>query len=96
MDMLADIMREGNWGLSGIEGRRIRDRDRRRGVIRSIGRERKLYTKVLITKLPRSPSFPRRGSTLPDEVIRLLYITDFVVIILCSYCRHYIGIRIKS
>jgi hypothetical protein len=69
--MLADIMREGDWGLCGIEGRRIRDRDRRRGVIRSIG-ERKLYTKVLITKLPRSPSFPRRGSTLPDEVIRLL------------------------
>lgn len=41
--MLADIMGEGNWGLNGIEGRRIRDRDRRRGVIRSIGRERKLF-----------------------------------------------------
>jgi hypothetical protein len=68
MDMLADII-VGNWD-GGIVGRRIRDRDRRRGVIRSIGGGWKLY-KVVITKVPRSVSFPRRATMLPDEVILL-------------------------
>lgn len=33
----------------------------------------------MITKVPRSASFPRRASMLPDEVILLLYVMDFVI-----------------
>lgn len=39
----------------------------------------------MITKVPRSASFPRRASMLPDEVILLLCITDFVVIVRSTY-----------
>lgn len=35
----------------------------------------------MITKVPRSASFPRRGSMLPDEIILLLYVMDFIVIV---------------
>lgn len=35
----------------------------------------------MITKVPRSASFPRRASMLPDEVILLLYVVYLVVIV---------------